>query len=93
MNWRTHERMQRYPHIFGFHARHLSIAECGAALSLAIYYGQHGRLPKSDPELAEIVGISTEEFCNLAGDRARPHGLMRTVKGTIIPLMYGEECK
>jgi len=91
MNWRNHEWLERYPHIFSFHAAHLSIAECGAALSLALYYGEHGELPTSDAELARIVGVSVKEFRKLAGDRMRRWGLMRTVKETIIPLMYGEE--
>jgi hypothetical protein len=83
--------IDKIPSVFNFHASHLSIAEVGAAMELAIYYGKHGTLPESDKELAEIIGISVQEFRALAGDRSREGGLMRTVKETVIPLIYGEE--
>jgi hypothetical protein len=78
--------------VFSFHAAHLSIAECGAAVSLAFHYGKHGLLPETDAELAKIVGVSEEQFRALAGDRSDRWGLMRTLKETIIPIMYEEEC-
>jgi hypothetical protein len=79
--------------IFSFHAGHLSITECGAAVSLAFHYGSHGELPETDAELAKIVGVSEEEFQRLAGDRSDRWGLMRTLKETILPLMYGEDAQ
>jgi hypothetical protein len=79
--------------VFSFHAAHLGIAECGAAVSLAFHYGKHGYLPKTDAEMAAVVGVSEEEFRKIAGDRSDRWGLMRTLKETIIPLMYNEKCK
>jgi uncharacterized protein YdaU (DUF1376 family) len=90
---RDHKWLERHTQIFNTHAAHLSIAECGAAFSLALYYGEHGRLPKSDQDLAQIVGISTKEFIDLAGDHASEWGLMRTLRETIIAVMYGEHAR